>query len=66
MELILEERFGDFDPQAAPLTVEVNCFVTKPKNTKLWTPRADIDNYAKAILDSFNGKFWIVTGKQNN
>lgn len=58
MELILEERFGDFDPQAAPLTVEVNCFVTKPKNTKLWTPRADVDNYAKAILDSFNGKFW--------
>lgn len=58
MDQILEERFGDFDPQTAPLSVEINCYITKPKTTKLWTPRADVDNYAKAILDSFNGKLW--------
>ena len=55
---MIEERVGDFEPLLSPLCVQIDCFVTKPKKTKLWTPRADIDNYAKAILDSFNGVLW--------
>ncbi len=58
MEAMIEERVVDFDPLLSPLCVQVDCFVTKPKKTKLWTPRADVDNYAKAVLDSFNGVLW--------
>lgn len=58
MEAMIEERVGDFEPLLSPLCVDLNCLITQPKKTKLWTPRADIDNYAKAILDSFNGVLW--------
>lgn len=33
-------------------------FVRRPKKTKLIAPRADIDNFLKAIFDSMNGKLW--------
>ena len=58
MEVQIEERLGDFDLLDAPLSVELGCPITKPKTTKLWTPRADVDNYAKAVLDSLNGVVW--------
>lgn len=58
MEVQIGERLGDFDLLDAPLCVELGCHITKPKSTKLWTPRADVDNYAKAVLDSLNGVVW--------
>ena len=55
---IKEEQLGDLEPSTALLLVEIECYITKPKTTKLITPRADVDNYAKAILDTFNGWLW--------
>lgn len=40
------------------LDVCVTCNVKKPKTTKLLTPRGDVDNFAKAVLDCFNGYIW--------
>lgn len=54
----IEERVGDFEPLLAPLNVAIVCHITKPKTTKLPYPRADVDNYAKAVLDSLNGVIW--------
>lgn len=48
----------DLVPSAGPLRVDVECFVKQPKTTKLSMPKADVDNYAKAILDQFNGVLW--------
>ena len=46
------------DPMTGSLHVEVTFFCLEPKKpTKLW-PRGDIDNYVKALFDSFNGKVW--------
>ena len=46
------------EPIAGAIRV-VMCFrCQKPKKpTKLW-PRGDIDNYVKAVFDSFNGIVW--------
>ena len=35
-----------------PLSVLIVCVVQKPKSTKLIAPKADVDNYAKAIMDA--------------
>lgn len=50
---------GDsFVPLTGPLQVDLELCVTCPKKTKLLAPRADIDNYMKAVFDSLNGKLW--------
>lgn len=53
-----EEQLGGLEPSAALLSVEIECYVTRPKSTKLLSPRADVDNYAKSILDQFNDWLW--------
>ena len=58
MKLQVEDHLKDFDPLSGPLCVEVNLHCAQPKKTKLFTPRADVDNYAKAVLDSFNNVLW--------
>tara|TARA_R110002110_G_scaffold211833_1_gene424727 strand:+ start:184 stop:567 length:384 start_codon:yes stop_codon:yes gene_type:complete len=50
---------GDsFEPYDEPLKVDVEIFVRQPKKTKLLVPKADVDNYLKAIFDVLNGKLW--------
>ncbi len=40
------------------LHVEITFYCKEPKKpTKEW-PRGDIDNYIKALFDSFNGVVW--------
>tara|TARA_R110002012_G_scaffold36240_2_gene102624 strand:- start:595 stop:879 length:285 start_codon:yes stop_codon:yes gene_type:complete len=58
MILLKEEQLGGFEPLSSLLLVEIECYITKPKTTKLFTPRADVDNYAKSIMDQFNGWLW--------
>jgi len=50
---------GDsFEPYDEPIKVDVEIYVKQPKKTKLIAPKADIDNYLKAIFDVLNGKLW--------
>lgn len=58
IDLVPEVLGPGFFPYSGPLSVDIEIFVTQPKKTKLDAPRADIDNYLKAILDSMNGKLW--------
>lgn len=49
------ESLGEIDevfPKGQHLKVEVYIAVEKPRTSKLTTPRGDIDNYLKAILDA--------------
>lgn len=48
----------NFSPLSGKLAVDIVCYVTRPKTTKLEYPRADVDNYSKSILDCLNGKLW--------
>ena len=54
--LVIGEHFVPYD---VPLKVDIELFVKRPKKTKLGAPKADIDNYVKAVLDSLNDKLWI-------
>jgi len=58
IELVPEVLGEGFIPFSRPVRVDIECFVKQPKKTKLDAPRADIDNYLKAIFDSLNGKMW--------
>tara|TARA_R100000458_G_scaffold59698_1_gene71234 strand:- start:6788 stop:7171 length:384 start_codon:yes stop_codon:yes gene_type:complete len=49
----------EWTPIEENLRTEVFVYVTKPKRTKLDYPKADIDNYLKAIFDCLNGKLWV-------
>ena len=55
---LVEELAKGFVPLVGPLSVDVDIWVRRPKSTKLLYPRADIDNYLKAIFDCFNGILW--------
>lgn len=44
---------------ATPISLTLELYVTKPKSTIKKYPRADIDNYTKAIFDILNGKLWV-------
>jgi Holliday junction resolvase RusA-like endonuclease len=48
----------DFEPRPGRLRVNVECVVTRPKTTKLDSPRGDVDNFAKAVLDAMNDRLW--------
>lgn len=48
----------DFQPLSGPLTVSIELFIKQPKSTEREWPKADIDNFAKAVLDIMNGKVW--------
>lgn len=45
-------------PYGGTLEVTIKLFVEQPKATKLLLPKPDVDNYAKAVLDSLNKKLW--------
>lgn len=55
---LVEGLTKGFVPLVGPLSVEVDIWVRRPKSTKLLSPRADIDNYLKAIFDQFNKILW--------
>lgn len=41
-----------------PIDVWLSFLVKKPKATRLYSPKPDIDNYMKAIFDACNGIVW--------
>jgi Holliday junction resolvase RusA-like endonuclease len=49
----------DFSPFERGLWIDVELYPTRPKTTKLHTPRPDIDNYLKSIFDILNGHLWV-------
>ena len=57
-EIVSETFDSDTAIYTTPLEVDVEIYVKRPKKTKLSAPRADIDNYLKAIFDSLNGVLW--------
>ncbi len=48
----------DFVPMSGELAVSIELHVKRPKTTERGWPKADIDNFAKAVLDVMNGKIW--------
>ena len=47
-----------FVPLSNSLSVSIELYIKRPKKTDKEYPRPDIDNFAKAILDTMNGKIW--------
>ena len=45
-------------PIVGQISVHLEFYCKRPKTTKRDTPRGDIDNYCKAILDSCNGRLF--------
>ena len=55
---IVDNVLGEWEPLSGPLTVDLELFIGRPKTTKLDAPKADIDNFVKAIFDVMNGRLW--------
>jgi Holliday junction resolvase RusA-like endonuclease len=49
----------NFNPLEGELNVDIKCYCTRPKSTKLAYPRSDADNLAKAVMDIMNKKLWV-------
>ena len=47
------------EPLSGQLSVHLEFYCKRPKTTKRDTPRGDVDNYMKGILDSANGILWL-------
>ena len=57
---IVDSTLGmDWSPLEGAIHVDVAIVAKRPKTTKLEYPKADIDNYLKAIFDCLNGKLWV-------
>tara|TARA_Y100000289_G_scaffold65419_1_gene78955 strand:+ start:5485 stop:5862 length:378 start_codon:yes stop_codon:yes gene_type:complete len=57
---IVDDILGnDWEPLTGPLKVDLEMYIAKPKTTKLVGPKADIDNFVKAIFDAMNGRLWV-------
>lgn len=56
---IVDKVLGKRKPLENQLSVDVKCFCTRPKTTKLDVPKSDVDNLAKAVLDILNKKLWV-------
>ncbi len=49
----------DFEPIKDPVKVDLELYIKQPKKTKLSRPKADVDNFIKAIFDSMNKRLWV-------
>ena len=56
---VIHSTLGEWTPTASPIKVKVGVYPIKPRTSKLEYPRPDVDNYAKAVLDSCNEKVWV-------
>ena len=57
---IIDDVLGpDFQPIEEPVKVDLELYITQPNKTKLDRPKADIDNFIKAIFDSMNKRLWV-------
>jgi Holliday junction resolvase RusA-like endonuclease len=57
-EIVWETIGKDFEAIDTELAVSIELYVKRPKSTERGWPKADIDNFAKAVLDTMNGKIW--------
>ena len=57
-ELVPEILGTDFVPLTSELSVDLELYIKRPKTTKLDNPRADIDNFCKAVFDALNNFLW--------
>lgn len=56
---VLREMFKGWVPLDYCMSVTVGIHPKKPKTSKLKYPKPDVDNYAKAVLDSCNELVWV-------
>jgi Holliday junction resolvase RusA-like endonuclease len=59
IDLVPEVLGSGFFPYEGALHCDIEMYVRQPKATKLELPRADVDNFIKAIFDSLNGQLWV-------
>jgi len=53
------DSLGLGEPITGEISVHLEFYCKKPKTTKRDTPRGDIDNFCKGILDAANGRVFI-------
>ena len=57
-EIVWDTIGKDSEAIDTELAVSIELYVKRPKTTERGWPKADIDNFAKAVLDTMNGKIW--------